>query len=128
LIDSCNSFVSLHRSEGFGRGPAEAMLLGKPVIVTNYSGNTDFTRPDNSCLVDYCLIPVRAGQYVFEEGQVWADVDIEHAAWHMKRLSEETTYATEIALRGQEFIREKFNSFVIGEIYARRLQELNLTN
>jgi len=36
-----------HRSEGFGLFIAEAMYLGKPVIVTNYSGNTDFTRPDN---------------------------------------------------------------------------------
>lgn len=126
LIDSCNSFLSLHRSEGFGRGPAEAMLLGKPVIVTNYSGNTDFTRPENSCLVDYRLIPVEAGQYLFEEGQVWADVDIEHAAWHMRRLFEDTTFATEIALRGQEFIRANFNPSVIGGIYAKRLKDLRV--
>jgi len=48
LFGVCDSFVSLHRSEGFGRGPAEAMYMGKPVIVTNYSGNTDFTLSDNS--------------------------------------------------------------------------------
>lgn len=124
LIDSCNSFVSLHRSEGFGRGPAEAMLLGKPVIVTNYSGNTDFTLPDNSCLVNYRLIPVEAGQYVFEDGQVWADVDVEHAAWQMRRLVESTTAAAEIGLRGQNFIRTNFNQSVIGEIYAKRLKEI----
>ncbi len=37
LIERCDCFVSLHRSEGFGRGIAEALLLGKPVIVTGYS-------------------------------------------------------------------------------------------
>ena len=35
---ACDAFVSLHRSEGFGRCVAEAMAYGKPAIVTNYSG------------------------------------------------------------------------------------------
>ena len=38
LIASFDSFVSLHRSEGFGIGMAQAMYLGKPVIATGYSG------------------------------------------------------------------------------------------
>ncbi len=49
LVQSCDAYVSLHRSEGFGRGPAEAMLLGKPVIVTDYSGTKDFCR-SRQCL------------------------------------------------------------------------------
>ena len=76
LTASCDSFLSLHRSEGFGLGIAEAMFLGKPVVATNYSGNTDFTHHDNCCLVDYQLIPVEEGHYVFPEGQVWADPDV----------------------------------------------------
>ena len=48
LLASCDALVSLHRSEGFGLGLAEAMFLGKPVVATNWSGNTDFMRPDNS--------------------------------------------------------------------------------
>src|SRR5690606_36895361 len=43
LVQLCDCFLSLHRSEGFGRGLAEAMYLGKPVIATGYSGNMDFT-------------------------------------------------------------------------------------
>src|SRR5262249_31339872 len=39
LIMSCDAYASLHRSEGFGITLAEAMLLGKPVIATGYSGN-----------------------------------------------------------------------------------------
>jgi glycosyltransferase involved in cell wall biosynthesis len=42
LVAAADAYVSLHRSEGFGRGPAEAMLVGVPVIVTDYSGTTDF--------------------------------------------------------------------------------------
>ena len=41
LINSCDCYVSLHRSEGFGLSIAEAMLMEKPVIVTGYSGNLD---------------------------------------------------------------------------------------
>ena len=122
LMDSCDSFVSLHRSEGFGRGPAEAMLLGKPVIVTNYSGNTDFTHPENSCLVNYSLVPVKTGQYVFGDGQVWADADVQHAAWHMKRLVEKPASAAEIGLKGKDFILTKFSQSVVGRIYAQRLK------
>lgn len=126
LLDACDCFVSLHRSEGFGRGPAEAMYLGKPVIVTNYSGNTDFTRPDNSCLVDYRLIPVENGQYPFSSGQYWADPDVEQAAWYMRRLCQDRTYATEIAERGEQFIRSNFSERAIGEKYAARLKSLGL--
>jgi glycosyltransferase involved in cell wall biosynthesis len=48
IIQCADCVVSLHRSEGFGLFIAEAMYLGKPVIVTNYSGSTNFTQPDNS--------------------------------------------------------------------------------
>jgi hypothetical protein len=34
--------ISLHRSEGFGRGMAEALQQGVDVIATAYGGNTDF--------------------------------------------------------------------------------------
>jgi glycosyltransferase involved in cell wall biosynthesis len=62
LIHCCDVYVSLHRAEGFGLGMAEAMKMGKAVIATNYSGNTDFTRGDNACLVDYTLQKVEPGE------------------------------------------------------------------
>jgi glycosyltransferase involved in cell wall biosynthesis len=124
LIDTTDCFVSLHRSEGFGRGPAEAMLMGKPVIVTNYSGNTDFTKRENSCLVNYQLIPVTDGDYVFAAGQVWADPDVEHAAWWMRRLVDDSGFAREIASRGRETIATEYNQTIIGEWYSRRFRDL----
>ena len=76
----CDCFVSLHRSEGFGRGIAEALLLEKPVIVTGYSGNMDFTNPQNACIVDYQLVDVGPDEYPHAAGQGWADPDLEQAA------------------------------------------------
>ena len=52
LMQASDCYVSLHRSEGFGLTMAEAMLMGKPVIATGYSGNLDFMDSHNSLLVD----------------------------------------------------------------------------
>src|SRR5512136_3068638 len=84
LIRCCDCFVSLHRSEGFGLGMAEAMYMGKPVIATAYSGNLAFMNESISCLVDYKLIPVEEGQYPFPKGQVWADPDLDQAAYFVQ--------------------------------------------
>ena len=73
LIAATNAFVSLHRSEGFGFGLAEAMLLGKPAIGTDYSGNTDFLNRATGYPVPYELVPVGSGEYPDHEGQVWAE-------------------------------------------------------
>ena len=58
LYASCDAYVSMHRSEGLGLGPMEAMSLGLPVVATGWSGNMDFMTEENSCPVPYRLIPV----------------------------------------------------------------------
>ena len=126
LVKLCDCFLSLHRSEGFGRGLAEAMYLGKPVIATGYSGNLDFTNAHNSCLVDYQLIPVREDEYPFGKGQKWADPDIEHAVWFMKRVVTEPHYAQTIGQHAADFIKTHHSSQAVGTKYRGRLEALNL--
>jgi GT2 family glycosyltransferase/glycosyltransferase involved in cell wall biosynthesis len=127
LVSVCDCYLSLHRSEGFGRGPIEAMLLGKPVIVTNYSGVTEYANMETACLVDFRLIPLGAEDYIFWEGQQWADPDIEHAAWHMRRLVADPVFARSLGRAGQRFVQDNFNERVIGARYAKRLEELSST-
>jgi glycosyltransferase involved in cell wall biosynthesis len=122
---ACDAYISLHRSEGFGFGPAEMMYLGKPVIVTGYSGNLDFTNADNSCLVDYKLIDVKPGEYVhYEAGQQWADPDIEQAGWYMRKLVDDAAYRTQIGEAGRRTIMREHSPARIGERYADRLKAL----
>ena len=80
LYESVDCYVSLHRSEGFGRNIAEMMLLKKPVIVTAFSGNMDFNNDENSWLVPYKLVSMRTGEYLYAQDQVWADADINIAS------------------------------------------------
>lgn len=72
LYRCCDTFLSLHRAEGFGRGIAEAIMLGLEVVTTNYSGNIDFCQLPQCTLVDYELVPVQAGEYIEHEGMMWA--------------------------------------------------------
>lgn len=126
LKNVCNSYVSLHRAEGFGLGPAEAMLLEKPVIVTNYSGSSDYAHEDNACVVDYRLIPIGVNQYPFGEGKVWADPDLEHAAWHMKNLFEHPEIGVELGLKARKFMLENHAPEKCGQNYKKRLTELGI--
>lgn len=124
LVADCDCFVSLHRSEGFGRGLAEAMYCGKPVIATGYSGNMDFTHEDNALLVDYTLVPVREGEYPFHEGQLWADPDVTNAAEHMQRVVADRAFATRIGARAAEYIRAHHSFHAVGARYARAVERI----
>ncbi|MFO0994993.1 MAG: hypothetical protein U1E67_24035, partial [Hyphomicrobiales bacterium] len=73
LQNACDIFLSAHRAEGFGLNIAECMRLGKLAIATGYSGNEDFMTSSNSIPLPYDLIPVGKDEYVFGEGQHWAD-------------------------------------------------------
>lgn len=123
LYRACDAFVSLHRAEGFGRGIAEAMMLGKPVIVTGYSGNMDFTVSGTAALVDHRLRPVAADEYPFGTGLLWAEPDVEHAAWWMRRLVEDVSLRDRLARQGRDLATATYSPSVVGAGYAAVLRE-----
>ncbi len=82
LISETDCLVSLHRAEGFGLTPLEAMMLSTSVIVTNYSSTTDFCNEDNAFLVDYSLVKSNV-IYQDEKGFYWAEPDIKDASRKM---------------------------------------------
>ncbi|MDA8018740.1 MAG: methyltransferase domain-containing protein [Thermoanaerobaculia bacterium] len=126
LTASCDAYVSLHRAEGFGRGPAEAMALGKPVVVTDFSGNRDYTDASNAGLVECRLTAVGKGQYPGGKGQVWAEPDVDHAARQMRRLVDEPQEAQNLGRAARRTIRSRYGSRRVGERMAARLRTLGL--
>ena len=122
LIQMADCLVSLHRSEGFGLTIAEAMYLSKPVIATAYSGNMDFTTPDNAFLVDYDLAPVPGGCDPYEEGALWADPRSESAVEQMRLVANRPDLREERALRGRERIREQYSPHAVGRLMRERLE------
>ena len=121
LIAACDAVVSLHRSEGLGLLVAEAMVLGKPVIATDYSATTELVTPHTGWPVDYCLIPVPEGVYPFHEGQVWADADIDHAAWQMRRVIGDQAEAERRVAAARALISREHG---IGAVAGRQLARL----
>jgi glycosyltransferase involved in cell wall biosynthesis len=87
-LTACADIVlSLHRGEGFGLVLAEAMLLGKPVVATGWSGNTDFMDASNSALVRYRLAPARDDRSVYHG--LWAEPDVADAANLLRKLADD---------------------------------------
>jgi glycosyltransferase involved in cell wall biosynthesis len=126
LISVTDSYVSLHRSEGFGLGLAEAMFLGKPVIGTNWSSNTDFMDHNNSCLVDYSLIRLNHDHGPYKAYQHWADPSVEHASRYMRRLCDDKNFYKEISSKAEEHIKQNYSPAAIGEMIKRRLEYISL--
>ena len=124
LQSLCDCFVSLHRSEGFGLGIAEAMALGKPVIATNFGGATDLLAPDRACPIGSRPVAVAPGEYPGGAGQFWAAPDIEEAAAGMRRMVEMPGYRRNLAARGQAFVEEYLSPSRIGLKMAQYLDEL----
>ena len=118
-------YVSLHRSEGFGLGMAEAMCMGKPVIATAYSGNLEFMRPTNSCLVNYCLVPVAEGEYPHADGQRWAEPDETHAAQHMRELYQDRSLGARLGAQAEQDMSSRFSAAACMEVLGRRMQEVS---
>ena len=117
LLASCDSYASLHRSEGFGFTMAEAMLLGKPTIATGYSGNLDFMTPDNSYLVQYDRVPLDRDYPPYPAGCIWASPCESHAAGRMRHVYENRDEAAAVAARGRETVA----TFLAPEAAARRI-------
>lgn len=90
LIETADVYASLHRSEGFGLGMAEAMMLGTPVVTTGWSGNTDFCNEQNSFPVSYKMVPVQSTHSEFAKAgmSVWAEADVKQAAGILRSIYE----------------------------------------
>ena len=111
LTAAADIVLSLHRSEGFGLVPAEAMLLGRPVVATGWSGNMDYMDEASACLVPYRLVPARDPRGVFEvSGAEWAEPDITAAAAHLHRLAEDAGFRHALGVAGQAAARARLGA------------------
>ena len=128
LMDCCDCYISLHRSEGFGLTLAEAMLLEKPVISTDYSGTTDFVNQQTGFPVNYKMIPVGENEYPFWQNQHWAEADINHAAWLMRKIISDETTTSKIAHAGKQKILQDYSFATISKLYEERLNKIIATS
>jgi len=108
LLRDVDCYVSLHRSEGFGRIIAEAMLLGTPVIATDWSGNTSFLNATTGFPVACTLRNVRPDEYVYAAGSVWAEPSVDDAARKMRQIRREPRTVTTAAAKAQRTVHQNY--------------------
>lgn len=102
LTENADIVLSLHRSEGFGLVPAEAMALGVPVVSTDWSATAEYI--DSSCAVPipYRLVPTQDPRGVYElPGSLWAEPDIEAAANALVTLAADAALRQRLGRAGQ---------------------------
>lgn len=121
LIEACDSVVSLHRAEGFGLPLAEAMYLGKPVMATHWSGNTDFVNHHLAYPVTFTLVELEKDYGPYEKGMHWAEPDHDSAVSALQEIAENGDEVRRRAARGQTFIRSQYSPEVAGERMKARL-------
>lgn len=136
LLATCDVYVSLHRSEGFGLGMAEAMMLGKPVVATAYSGSNDFVNHTTGFPVSYRLVPVRAGDFFLNPGleivklhaadsheAVWAEPDLDDAARQLSRLNDNPVLRKQRGEVARSFINQHYGPGAHAEVLRKVLEQ-----
>ena len=125
LLSECQTYISLHRSEGYGLTLAEAMSLGKPVIATGYSGNMSFMKPGNSILVPFELVPVGQDAFPYPEDSRWAQPDIEFAANSMRQLSADESLRSRLGDQARIDVAAEFSMERAAEFTRVRVDHLH---
>lgn len=108
LIAGADVLISLHRAEGFGLTPAEAMALGTPVLATAFSGVLDFLDETCAVMVPFRLTPVEDPQGIYH-GQSWAEPSLDAAAEGLKRLRGDAWLRTTLAEAGKRRVAERLS-------------------
>lgn len=110
LTNASDVYLSLHRAEGFGLGIAEAMSLGKPVIVTDYSSTTEFCNSSNSIPIGYKIVEMGVTENkLYSAAEKWAEPDVEEAAHSLSRLYNDTTLRAKLGSAAKESILGQYS-------------------
>lgn len=121
LIRNVDVYLSLHRAEGFGLVMAEAMLLGTPVVATNWSSNTEFMTERSACMVNYELVKNPRTEGLYRRGCIWAEPDLDDAARYIRRLKEDQAFWESKRTQGLDCVTEKLNSEKNFELWKNAL-------
>ncbi|BCW88367.1 hypothetical protein sos41_15060 [Alphaproteobacteria bacterium SO-S41] len=125
LVAGADVFLSLHRAEGFGLGPAEAMQRGTPVVVTAYGGTEDFCSDETALRVPHTLTAVGPCDYVHAEpGRRWAEPDHAAAVKALRAAIDDPTASRARAATAQQRLAAEFGFEAIGRRYVAALERL----
>jgi hypothetical protein len=124
LIAALDCYVSLHRSEGFGLTLAEAMLLGVPVVATDFGGSRDFVTPFNAWPVDWRAEAIGPGHEPYPADGAWAAPDVDHAVAVLRAVRAQPEEAKRRAERARQDVAREHAPAIAGATMVGRLRRL----
>ncbi len=123
LINCCDAYLSLHRSEGFGRTIAEAILLNKPTLTTGYSGNLDFSGDKINQNIDFNLVYVRDYHWLTPEDEaMWAEIKVIDAVEKLRIIKSENL---NLNLNLNHMNHEKLSVKYVSSIMKKQLSKID---
>lgn len=122
LMGCCDVFLSMHRSEGFGRGIAEAGILGLEVVASSFGGNADFCQGSSFHLVTCNLSVVTANAYPQAAGHIWGEPNLEEAVQHLRHATRRAHLSPAVQ-RSNPFL-DQLSREACGQRYAEELKRL----
>ena len=111
LTNSCDVYLSLHRGEGLGLGIAEAMSMGKPVVIADCGGSTEFCNNDNAILIPIKTVDVTKEQMdhpCYQSVTSCAEPDVGAAAEALLRLHDSPELRRQLGEAGKAFVNKHF--------------------
>ncbi|MEO8215611.1 MAG: glycosyltransferase [Acidobacteriota bacterium] len=124
LLACSDAYLSLHRSEGLGLPPIEALYLRKPVVATNYGGVTDFLDSTTGFPVSFNLVQLDRAYPPYPAGAIWADPDVDEAASAMLRVVEDPAECSIRASAGFDRVTEMYGIDSAARRFAVELRRL----
>jgi hypothetical protein len=127
LMNISDVYISLHRTEGYGLTILESIMLEKPIICTNYSGNLDFCDKEYIELVDGEMVEVDENSFYklrfeYDTPDVyWFEPDLDDASKKMIDVYNNITFYEERATKYKDVISDRINDDKLFEFVKNNL-------
>jgi glycosyltransferase involved in cell wall biosynthesis len=118
-----DAFVLPTRGEGWGLPIMEAMAVGLPVIVTNFSAMLDYVHEEWGYPIAYTLAPAEGPSYD-DTGGRWAIASKSDLRRLMRHVVMNPVEAHGKGLKGQEFVHKHYHQEACGHMALERLAAL----
>ncbi|KAL5205403.1 hypothetical protein ABZP36_033612 [Zizania latifolia] len=121
LYKAADAFVLPSRGEGWGRPVVEAMAMELPVIVTNWSGPTEYLTEENGYpLIVERLTEVTEGPF---KGHLCAEPSVDHLRALMRHVFSDREEARKKGKKAREDMVNKFSPAIVARIVADQIQQ-----
>lgn len=120
------AFISFTKGEGYGRPLAEAAITGKPVIVSNWSGHTDFINKDYNILISGDLKNVHesaANQFLLKESS-WFNINTNIASRAIKDVFKQYKKYHEKSRKQTQYLKDNFSFDKMTEVLSSFLDQV----